>query len=137
MRRRYKSVLKHSKLYCTCISLFIGLCVAVLCMSGFSLLLTYFDASDGLISFMAGASLCAGGYTSGRYCAKRMRQNGMLYGLLCGFSVCVIVFIVGMLFIREIAGAGFFKRLVMVIVCSVIGGVYGVNTKITKPSKYI
>ena len=120
--RRFKEKFRNSKCCCTICAAAAGLLVIIILISGFSLLISCFDASDDLVSCMAAIALCAGSFAAGFIIAKRRRRHGLLTGLCAG------VFIY-----RPVSGT--FMKLILILLCSCIGGVCGVNTRICKPPK--
>ncbi len=136
MNRRYKrfrSCFWDSRFCCAVGAVAAGLLAMVLCLTGFSFLIANLDASDDLISCMAAIALCAGSFVAGFVAAKHRRRHGLLVGLLCGVIMYFCVFFFGLIILRSFSGAGTFMKLVLVLLCSCIGGVCGVNTKIDKP----
>lgn len=136
MKRKCKRLLcsfRESGFCCTLAAAAAGLLVAILCLSGFSALMTGLDAPDMLVSCMAGISLCAGSFTAGFMAAKRRRRHGILVGLGCGIIIYFAVFFFGLVVLRSLAGAGTFMKLILILLCSCIGGVCGVNTRLNKP----
>ncbi len=138
MRNRCKTFccrLQDSRFCCIAGAIAAGLVIIILFISGFSLLMTSLDASDELVSCMAAVSLCAGSFIAGFIAAKKRRKHGLLTGLLCGAVIYFAVFFFGLILLRSFAGAGTFMKLILIILCSCIGGVCGVNTRCRRPHK--
>ncbi len=133
--RRVCSRFRESACWCTLIAAACGVLVIILFLSGFSLLMTQVDAPDGLVSCMASIALCAGSFTAGFVGARRRRKRGIWTGICCGFLIYLVVFFFGLLLLRSFSGAGTFMKLILILLCSAIGGVCGVNTRICRPPR--
>ncbi|MBQ8514526.1 MAG: TIGR04086 family membrane protein [Ruminococcus sp.] len=133
--RRLRSSFWESRCCCTLIAIAAGLLVTLICLSGFSVLMTSLDAPDSLVSCMAAIALCAGSFTAGFISAKHRRRHGLLAGLGCGIIIYFIVFFFGLLLLQSLSGAGTIMKLILIILCSCMGGVCGVNTRIRKPPR--
>lgn len=133
--RRIKFGSRGSKCCCIIGSAAVGILVILILLSAFSLLISSFDASDDLISCMAAIALCAGSFAAGFVFAKRRRRRGLLCGLGAGLLIYVIVFLFGIVLLKSFSGAGTFMKLILILLCSCIGGVCGVNTRICRPPK--
>lgn len=133
--RRIKFSWKGSKCCCFLGAAAAGILVLLILLSAFSLLITSFDASDDLISCMAAISLCAGSFAAGFVFARRRRRKGILCGLAAGIFIYGIVFLFGIVLLKSFSGAGTFMKLILILLCSCIGGVCGVNTRICRPPK--
>jgi putative membrane protein (TIGR04086 family) len=110
-----------------------GLLVIALFLAGFSLLIGNTDVSEELVQAMACIALCAGSFTAGFVAAKKRRQKGLLVGLLCGIVMYFVVLIIGLFLLQSASAAGTAAKLIVMILCSCIGGVVGVNTRCKKP----
>lgn len=133
--RKMKCNFRNSKLCCAIIAAAVGIFVIIIFLSGFSLLISCFNASDDLISCMAVAALCAGSFAAGFTAAKRRRKHGLLVGFGVGVLIYLLVFLFGIILMKGFSGAGTFMKFILMILCSCIGGVCGVNTRICKPPK--
>ncbi|MBO5227054.1 MAG: TIGR04086 family membrane protein [Ruminococcus sp.] len=131
--KRFKSCFWDSRFCCTVGAVAAGLFVMLLFLTGFSILIANLDASDDMVSCMAAIALCAGSFIAGYIAAKHRRRHGLLIGLLCGVIMYFCVFFFGLIVLRSFSGAGTLMKLVLVLLCSCIGGVCGVNTNIKKP----
>ena len=125
----------ESGLCCTLGAVAAGLLATILCLSGFSALMTSLDAPDSLVSCMAGIALCLGSFTAGFMAARHRRKHGILVGLGCGIIIYFVVFFFGLVLLRSLAGAGTLMKLILILLCSCIGGVCGVNKRIHKPPR--
>ncbi|MCH5349084.1 MAG: TIGR04086 family membrane protein [Oscillospiraceae bacterium] len=94
----------------------------------FSAIATVVDLSDGVFTVMASAALCAGCFSAGFTAAKRRRRNGLKVGLACGAIIFVFTLLGGIIFVRGFSAGGFFTKLLMILACSAIGGIFGVNS---------
>lgn len=121
--------IKNSGTYNTAVSLLIGIAATLLCLVVFSFVMTKLDAPDGIVSAMSSIALCVGSYFAGFVLSKRRRKNGLLTGIFCGIGIFIVTFLLGLLFAQITPSLGIFSKLLMVLVCSAIGGVVGVNSK--------
>ncbi|MCH5194399.1 MAG: TIGR04086 family membrane protein [Oscillospiraceae bacterium] len=99
-----------------------------LAVTFFSAIATVVDFTDGVFTVMASAALCAGCFTAGFTAAKRRRRNGLKVGLACGAIIFAITLLGGIIFVRGFSAGGFFTKLLMILSCSAIGGIFGVNS---------
>lgn len=127
--------LRNNRIWCTSLSVLAGLVAAMICISCFSVLMTKMDAPDLLISCMACLALCVGSFTTGYVAARQRRRHGFLIGLSCGLVMYCIIFLTGIVILRSFACAGTPMKLLLIILCSGIGGIVGVNSKMRRPPR--
>ncbi len=94
----------------------------------FSGIATVIDLSDGAFTAMSSAALCAGCFAASFTVAKRKRKNGIKTGLLCGVLIFLLTFTAGLFFVKSFSAGGFFTKLLIILTCSAIGGIVGVNS---------
>ena len=94
----------------------------------FSAIASVIDLSDGAFLLMADAALCAGCFAAGFTAAKRRGRHGMKTGLLCGMIIFAAAFLGGLIFVRSFSAGGVFTKLLIILICSSIGGIFGVNS---------
>ena len=94
----------------------------------FSAIATVVDFGDGAFTVMAAIALCAGCFSAGFTAAKRRRRNGLKVGLACGAIIFAVTLLGGIIFVRGFSAGGFFTKLLMILSCSAIGGIFGVNS---------
>lgn len=126
---------RGSKCGCVIGAFLVGILVILIFISGFSLLISCFDASDDLVSCMAAIALCAGSFAAGFTFARRRRRHGLISGIGIGILIYLAVFLTGIVLLKSFSGAGTFMKFILILICSCIGGVCGVNTRICKPPK--
>ena len=124
--------IKNSKMYHSISSLVVGVGATLLCLILFSIIMTKVDTPDGVTSVMSSIALCVGSYFSGFIISKKRRKNGLLTGILCGIVIFCLTFIISILFIKTALSMGVFSKLIMILICSSIGGVVGVNAKVKR-----
>lgn len=129
MYRKNLSNIKTSRLYCTISSSFIGILVIIVCLLLFSYLMTKVDIPDGFVTAMSVVALCTGSFVGAYIGARKKRQNGMITGIITGVTIYIAVIILGVIITKTSAGAGFFTKLIIALVCGAIGGVVGVNSR--------
>lgn len=86
-----------------------------------------FDAAENIMSVMAAIILGAGCFAAAFVTANRRRKKGLLTGFLCGGIVFAAVLMCGLLFSESFTAGGFMAKILLVMSCSGIGGVLGVN----------
>ena len=112
------------------LSLLSGIAVTIVCLLLFAFAMTGMDMSDGLISSLASISVCIGSYFFSYLVAKKQRKNGILIGLFCGGAAFLLLMLFNLIFVRVPFSEIFFPKLSMLVICSVIGGIIGVNSTI-------
>lgn len=128
-----------SKTFISLISVLSGVIVIMLCLLGFSCLLTIIDANNAIKSVMSAISLCLGTFAAGFICAKQKRKNGLLNGLFCGLCIYLFIFFIGSFVLKLTMGSGAFGKIILVCILGAAGGICGVNSrhnfKAAKPKK--
>lgn len=99
-----------------------------LCLLLFGAVASLVELSDGIMAAMSGIALAAGCFSAAYTIAKKRRRNGMLTGLACGGAVFFIVMLAGIIFVRSFSAGGFISKLLIILSCSCIGGIIGVNS---------
>ena len=94
----------------------------------FSAAASVIDLSDGAFSLMSSFALCTGCFAGGFTAAKRRGRNGIRSGLVCGAVIFAAALIFGIIFVRSFSAGGFFTKLLIIMICSAIGGIFGVNS---------
>jgi putative membrane protein (TIGR04086 family) len=96
----------------------------------FSAVINALELNSAARSVLASLSVCAGCFAGAYTLAKRRRKGGYLLGLGVGAAVFIITFIGTLLVGGAFTAGGFFSKLTIIIVCSVLGGITGVNKKV-------
>ena len=111
------------------------LCTALACVGAvflasliFSAIAAIADLSDGTFTLMSSFALCAGCFSAGFVAARRRGRHGIKSGLACGAVIFAAAFLFGIIFVRSFSVGGFFTKLLIIMVCSAIGGIFGVNS---------
>ncbi len=129
MRRRTPAErLRNEKILTAVYSALACAGAVVLASAVFSGIASVIDLSDGTFTVMSGTALCAGCFAASFTAAKRRGKNGIKTGLLCGMIIFFAVLLGGLLFVRSFSAGGFFTKLLMILICSAIGGIAGVNS---------
>lgn len=103
--------------------------VIFLCLIIFSAAASRINLSDGVLSVMAGAALSLGCFTAAYIAAAKRRRHGLLTGLLWGGAVFLAAMLLGAIFVHSFSAGGILAKLLMILACSGIGGILGVNSK--------
>ena len=94
----------------------------------FSAVASVIDLSDGAFALMSSFALCAGCFAGGFTAAKRRGRHGIKSGLICGAVIFGAALLFGIIFVRNFSVGGFFTKLLIIMICSAIGGIFGVNS---------
>lgn len=127
---RYTNNFKNTKFYSWISSVGVGTVTTLGCIMLFAFVMTGIDVSEGAVSTFGIVSVCAGSYFFSFLVGKKRRKDGILVGIICGTISFGILIIFNLLFLRNPFTSAFFSKLSMMIICSVIGGIIGVNSKI-------
>ena len=73
----------------------------------------------------ASAGSFIGGYVAGRIA----QQKGILYGFSSGLLLFVLLFLCGVIIVRETLAPAMFVKMGLMILFGIIGGILGVNRK--------
>lgn len=105
-------------------------CIGVVSLSVllFSFIVSKIDLPNNIISLMSSVSLCAGCVAAGYSVSKRRRRNGLFTGVLCGIVIFFIILFIGIIFVKSFTIMGFITKFFIILACSAIGGVIGVNS---------
>lgn len=112
------------------ISSVFGSVIAIISILIFAAMLSFSDISEGLIEIFGYLSIIFGGLASGIISAVKHRKNGLVVGFISGLIMFFVLFIFRAIF----AGIDSFSiktliQLIVIIVFSMLGGVFGVNLK--------
>ncbi len=94
----------------------------------FSAIASAIDLSDGTFTVMSSFALCAGCFSAGAAAAKRRGRNGIKTGLACGGIIFLFTLIFGLIFVKSFSVGGFFTKILIIFICSALGGIFGVNS---------
>lgn len=129
MRKSSVETAKHEQIMLFVTSILACVGAVFICVTIFSAITARFDLSDGLITLMSSISLCSGCFAASYTASKRKRRNGLVTGIVCGAVIFFAVFLGCIIFVKGITAGGMFSKLVMIIACSAIGGIIGVNSR--------
>lgn len=127
---RYINGLRNSRFFTSFSAVGGGVLATALCLFAFAIIMTNIDVSDGVISSFSSIAICAGSYFFSFIVAKKRRKDGILVGVVCGGISFTILFLLGLVFRTAGITPLFFSKLSMIMICSIIGGIIGVNSKI-------
>ncbi len=128
MRKKYS--IKSNGAYSSFTSFGAGTLTTIVCLMAFAFIMTKIDFSDGMISSFGSIAACVGSYFFSFLVAKKRRKDGIIVGLVCGMISFAALFVLNLLFIRTGFTQMLFSKLSMLLICSIIGGIIGVNAKI-------
>ena len=87
------------------------------------------DIPKAAITPMAMVAAAAGSFIGGIASARIAKEKGLLVGAACGLLLFILVVLSGLAFLKEIRGAYILVKLAVMLVCSALGGVIGVNLR--------
>ncbi|MCM1023219.1 MAG: TIGR04086 family membrane protein [Prevotella sp.] len=129
MRRKTPAEkLKTEKLLMLLLSALACVGTVFLASLAFSGIASVIDFSDGAFLLAADAALCAGCFAGGFTAAKRRGRHGLKTGFLCGLVIFAAAFAGGLIFVRSFSAGGLFTKLLIILICSSVGGIFGVNS---------
>ncbi len=106
------------------------ICFFLLCI--FAAMITYTNISEKLIPVLAKASLYFSAVLGGFISAFRKNSGGLIRGVICGLCICLFMCI-GAIFMPDFKlTLMFLFKLLLVTVCSSIGGIISVNISYKK-----
>jgi len=111
------------------ISVLAGAVVCVILLVLFAFVLSAQNIPQALVSPMATVAVSIGGLASGYICAKMMRENGLVYGLLCGGLLAVLLLLGSFGIGDNGLGVPALFKIIFILLCGMLGGVLGVNTR--------
>jgi putative membrane protein (TIGR04086 family) len=85
------------------------------------------DVSDDAIALMGSLALCAGCFACAFVTAKQKHRSGLICGVITGAVIFFLVLFIGVILGGTFTAGGFFSKLLIIFLCSVIGGIAGVN----------
>jgi putative membrane protein (TIGR04086 family) len=85
------------------------------------------DVSDGTIALMGSLALCAGCFACAFVAAKQKGRGGLFCGIISGGIIFFFVLFFGVILGGTFTAGGFFSKLFIILLCSIIGGIVGVN----------
>lgn len=107
----------------------LGIAVSIAILALAAVLVCKAALPMGAIGFIAELAMAAGAYAAGYHTAKKRRNHGLLTGLLCGGSIGFLTWVIGWLY-NGVPGSLLWKIIIMSL-CGGIGGVLGVNTRLS------
>ena len=125
MRKHSRSIWSNCVLSILLSSL-AGLALAFLCTILFSLVIRFILKDMGFAGIFAIASLITSSFTGAYLCGRYRRHHGMLIGAVCGIAIFIFISSAGIVISGNTAGI---KKLLLLTISGMTGGVYGVNSK--------
>ena len=95
----------------------------------FSAIATVIDLENGAFRLMSSIALCTGCFGASFTAAKKRRKDGLKTGLKCGAIIFGVTLLGGIIFVRSFSFGGIFTKVLIIMVCSSLGGIIGVNSR--------
>ncbi len=87
------------------------------------------DVSPGTLSIMSYIIGCLGSFSSGFIASRKMRQNGLLMGVVAALTYALFVLLMGLLFFGNTLGVDTLLKVMLYLVLGAFGGIVGVNIR--------
>lgn len=110
----------------------ISLILCILFLLICAILVTYTNISEDLIPIMANICLYLSVFIGGFLSAFKKSSGGLVRGLICGLCFCIYMCIGGIIMPSFSLKLMFLLKLLIVAVCSALGGVLSVNISYKK-----
>lgn len=111
------------------ISALVGVAVYAAVLLLLSLVLSTRNIPQSMVGPMATFALCVGAFAAGFTCTKILREKGLLWGLACGVVLSFILLVLSIGLDESGLGIPTLFKVVFILLCSMLGGVTGVNTR--------
>ncbi len=111
------------------ISVLVGFLVTFAVMLIFAAITVAADLPDGFSVPFASVSAAAGAFVSAFIASKRLRQNGLLNGLITGGAMFLIIALVALISSRGGVTLNTLFNFVILVLSGLIGGVVGLSGK--------
>ncbi len=115
----------------TAVSVGMFVIISLICVCG--ICLTKIDVPDMAVYAVTCFILGMGGYIAGVTIGKNKRRKGIICGFKCGLWLWGIISVFGIVYMHEISLGMLVKNFIFLCFPAVIGGIYGVNTRIKRP----
>lgn len=97
-----------------------------------AVLLLFLNIPERFLMLLSDLLWCMGSFFAGKITGKHARVHGIRTGIACGILMCVVL-----MSVCSAMGAAISLRIqircLAILPCAVLGGILGVNTRITKP----
>ena len=113
----------------------IGVVVILLLLVLFSLILTISDFGSGVLMPMSTVCVGFGALAAGFAASKINGKNGFITGMMSGAVLYVLFLLISLIVSGGAISMVSFFRLIIMLVCSAIGGILGINLK--RKKKYV
>lgn len=110
-------------------SIVVGGIVCTILLLLLSVLLSARNIPQSLINPMAVFAISLGALSAGFCCAKILRRAGLALGALSGGAFCIVVMLASLGVSDNGFGLTALFKVVFIMICAMIGGVMGVNTR--------
>lgn len=110
-------------------SAFSCLAVIFVCFAAFSFVASYINVPEGVMNILSSLALCGGCFAAAFSVSNRRRRRGLFTGAVCGAAMFLLILALGLIFVRRFTYGGFISKFAMIIACSAMGGIIGVNAK--------
>ncbi|MGN0621261.1 MAG: TIGR04086 family membrane protein [Porcipelethomonas sp.] len=128
-----KKSIRSRKYYSFAVSMISGVMISSIVFFLCSFAISIADIPYGITVFMGSVVVASGGFAAGRSLGKRKRRGGIKCGVICACALTAAFIALSFFLTGKIHVPGVLKKSVLLLVCSVAGGISGVNTKIKRP----
>lgn len=103
------------------------LCMAVLLV--FAMIMAAQDIPQMAVTPLAVIAAAAGSFLGGMISARVAGSRGLMFGAACGALLYTLVMIMGFAMLQDIRGWYAIIKLLIMVACAAMGGVFGVNSR--------
>lgn len=107
----------------------IGFIILMLTMIAVTFISMNLSIPQSTLNFILLICLGISGFISGNICGQIKKENGFILGILCGLSIFVILLICSLSLDLITFNIITSIKLLVLIICSIFGGILGVNKK--------
>ena len=120
---------------CTLVGMIQALIYLFLLCAVISALMLFVDIPEDILSKLSVVLISFLSYASAYFSTQIKRTKGLSQGLLCGSTAFVFIFILGLISKNISLSELMPTKMLACVVCGIIGGIKGINTKHTKRYK--
>lgn len=104
-----------------------GLAVSLIFLVLFSVIISSASVSQSTITVMSFISMILGSFVGGFKTARLLKQNGLVMGIITGVCLFLVMLVLSLFFVREQISILILVKGFVVLLCSGLGGILGVN----------
>lgn len=95
----------------------------------FAIVISKTDVSDSVIQVLTLSALGIASFFCSFINQRKGKQRGIVIGVICGVEIFIIIFILGLFGNNGVFTALMLKKLLTVLIASILGGILSANSK--------